>query len=214
MGKRKPSPVTLAGAASRRDKVRPGHEDATPQRLRHARVAGSADVDGQGVRRLAEPFDLLRARNLLDRADAAANDVLWHAGDRLRTHWHMGLRDGLSALDVSRPSVDGGGTVALTPTEAALRHRDSYRRAAEAIGPRLLPYVIAVVIEGRPVATLRTMVGDTGHARTAEARALERLREGLHRLCDFWVMRTTSRPMPLRAWRDDSAARGRSGADI
>lgn len=202
MRKRKPSPVTLAGAASRRDKVRPGHEDTTPERLRHARAAGSAQVDGQGVRRLAEPFDLLRARNLLDRVDVRANDVLWHAGDRFRAHWRMGLQDGLSALDISRPSVDGGGTVGLTPTEVALRHRDSYRRAAEAIGPRLLPYVTAVVIEARPVATLRTLVEDTGHARTAETLALERLREGLHRLCDFWGMRTQSRRVPLSSWRD------------
>ena len=204
MGKRKSAAVTLAGRTPRHDKVRPGHEDATPERLRHARRSGGASVDGQGVRRLAEPFDLLRARNLLDRADSAANEVLWQAGDRLRTHWLRGLQDGFSALDISRPSVDGGGGPdAYTPTESGLKHREHFRRAAEAIGPRLLPYVVAVVIEAQPVAALRTMVADTGHARTAEALALERLREGLHRLCDVWRMRTSPRPRPFGSWRAD-----------
>lgn len=206
MRKRKASPVSLAGAAARRDKLRPGHEDATPERLRHARQGGAATIDGQGVRRIAEPFDLLHTRNLLDRADVATNEMLWHAGDRLRTHWRLGVQDGLSALDVSRPVVDGGGGGGLTPTEAALRHRDSYRGAAAAIGPRLLPYVTAVVIEARPVASLRALVGDTGHARTAEALALERLREGLHRLSEAWGMRTNARSLPLRAWRADPEA--------
>ena len=203
MRKRKASAVSLAGAAARRDKVRPGHEDATPERLRHARQNGAAAVDGQGIRRIAEPFDLLHTRNLLDRADVTTNEMLWHAGDRLRTHWRLGVQDGLSALDISRPVVDGGSGAGLTPTEAALRHRDGYRRAAAAIGPRLLPYVTAVVIEAQPVASLRTLVGDTAHARTAEALALERLREGLHRLCDAWDMRSSARPMPLRAWREE-----------
>ncbi len=206
MRKRKPSPVSLAGAAAKRDKVRPGHEDATIERLRHARQSGAATVDGQGIRRIAEPFDLLHTRNLLDRADVTTNEMLWHAGDRLRTHWRLGVQDGLSALDVSRPVVDGGSGAGLTPTEAALRHRDSYRAAAAAIGARLLPYVTAVVIEARPVASLRALVGDTGHARTAEALALERLREGLHRLCDAWGMRSSARPLPLRAWRADPQA--------
>lgn len=206
MRKRKIPPVSLGGARAGRDKVKPGHEDATAERLRHARLTGSVTVDGQGVRRLAEPFDLLHRRNLLDRADPATNDALWHAGDRLRTHWQIGLRDGLSALDISRPSVDGGSGAGLTPTEAALRHRDSYRRAVEAIGPRLLPYVMAVVIEARPVASLSALVGDTAHARTAEALALERLREGLHRLCDFWGMTPKALTLPLRSWRDDEAA--------
>ena len=183
--------VTLAARATGFGRVNRGHEDATAERLTQARRAdgpGAAAVDRQGIRRIADAFDLLRKRNLLDRIDVAANETLWHAGDRLRGHWHRARLDGLSAIDLARPSVDGGGGGSLAPSEAAQRHRDEMRRAAEAIGPRLMPFVTGLVIEGRSIASLRDLVRDTSHARTAEALALERLREGLHRLCSLWGM--------------------------
>ena len=64
-----------------------------------------------------------------------------------------------------------------------------------------LPYIQGSVIDGCPLAALRPLVTDAGHARTAEALALERVREGLHRLCDLWRMRPNERPLPLAAWR-------------
>ena len=200
--------VTLAIRAPGLGKVGRGHDDATPERLAQARRAdgpGAAGVDGQGVRRIADAFDLLRRRNLLDRSDVAANETLWHAGDRLRGHWHRARLDGLSGVDLARPSVDGGVRGSLAPGEAAQRHRDEFRRAAEAIGSRLMPFVTGLVIEGRPVASLRSLVHDTSHARTAEALALERLREGLHRLCSLWGMTPNARPLPIKAWRDEAA---------
>ncbi len=197
MPRRKSAAVSLAG----RDVAR-GHEDATPERLRQARRIGAAGVDAAGVRRIADPFDALRSRNLLDRLDIAGNETLWFAGDRLRTHWHRARMDGLAAIDLSRPSVDGGGGGDAGPGTAALRHRDELRRAVAAVGPRLMPYVSGVVIEGRPVAALRGLVGDSGHPRTADALALERLREGLHRLCDLWRMRPDARPLPIAGWRE------------
>ena len=210
MPKRKLGPVSLAGRGSgppAGDRVRTGADDATPERLRQARTGGGACVDAQGVRRIAEPFDQLRARNLLDRADVAQNETLWQAGDRLRLHWHRARFDGLATLDLSRPQVDGGGEPgALTPTEAVLRHRTQIRRAAEAVGPRLLPYLRAVVIDAHPLAALHGMVTDTAHARTAEALALERLREALHRLCDHWSMHPNRRPLPIGHWRDPDPA--------
>ena len=204
--------VTLASRATDFGKVGRGHDDATPERLAQARLAdgpGAAGIDGQGVRRIADAFDLLRRRNLLDRIDAAANETLWHAGDRLRGHWHRARLDGLSAVDLARPSVDGGSRGgSLAPSEAAQRHRDEFRRAAEAIGPRLMPFVTGLVIEGRPVASLRDLVHDTSHARTAEALALERLREGLHRLCSLWRMTPNVRPLPIRNSREAGTAAG------
>ena len=210
--------VTLASRTTGRGKVGRGHDDATPERLAQARGAdgpGAAAVDGRGVRRIADAFDLLRRRNLLDRIDVAANETLWHAGDRLRGHWHRAQLDGLSAVDLARPSVDGGVRGSLAPSEAAQRHRDEFRRAAAAIGPRLMPFVTGLVIDGRPVASLRDLVRDTSHARTAEALALERLREGLHRLCGLWSMTPSARPVPIKAWRDEAAGRadGRTGPD-
>lgn len=196
MPRRMRAAVSLAGTG----RVAPGHEDATPERLRRAVEGGEARVEA-GVRRLADPFDALRGRNLLDRLDIAANETLWHAGDRLRAHWHGARLDALSAVDLTRPCVDGGGGDPGGPGDAARRHRDAMRRAAAAIGPRLMPYVAAVVLEGRPVASLRGLVAESAHARTAEALALERLREGLHRLCALWRMDSEARPLPLAGWR-------------
>ncbi len=197
MPRRKTSAVSLAGGP----RVARGNEDATPERLARARQGGEAVVDPAGVRRIGDPFDALRSRNLLDRLDIAANETLWHAGDRLRRHWHLSRLDALSAVDLARPAVDGGAGGADTPGEAAQRHRDELRRAAEAVGERLMPYVEGVVVAGRPVASLRGLVGDSAHARTADALALERLREGLHRLCELWRMRPDARPLPIASWR-------------
>ena len=199
--------VSLAGRIAK-DKVRLGFEDATPERLKQARLGGSASVDGQGLRRIAEPFDVLRARHLLDRTDAAVNEVLWQAGDRLRGHWHRGMLDGLSTLDPSRPSVDcgGGGPGALNPTESAVRHRQNWHRAAEWVGARLFPYVEGIVVSAQPIGALRGLVGDTAHARTADALVLERLREGLHRLADLWSMHRRHHPVPVRTWREPPPA--------
>ena len=200
MPRRKGSAVSLAGAA----RVARGHEDATPERLARAvGEGGEAGVDPAGVRRIGDPFDALRSRNLLDRLDIAANETLWHAGDRLRRHWHLSRLDALSAVDLTRPSVDGGGGGG-TPGEAAQRHCDELRRAAEAVGARLMPYVEGVILAGLPVSGLRGLVGDSAHARTADALALERLREGLHRLCELWRMRPDARPLPIASWRAEA----------
>ena len=197
---RRIGPVSLAGGG----RPSPGHQDATPERLRRAAADGEATVTPAGVRRIGDPFDALRSRNLLDRLDVVANETLWHAGDRLRAHWHRAGLDALSAVDLARPHVDGGGGGPGAPSEAAGRHRDEMRRATAAIGPRLMPYVAGVVIEGRPVSALRGLVAESAHARTAEALALERLREGLHRLCALWRMDPEARPLPIAGWRAEA----------
>ncbi len=199
MPRRKGPAVSLAGRRS----VARGHEDATPERLARAHEGGEAAVDPAGVRRIGDPFDELRSRNQLDRLDIAANETLWHAGDRLRRHWYLSRLDALSAVDLARPAVDGGTGGAAVPGEAAQRHRDELRRAAGAVGERLMPYVDGVVIAGQPLASLRGLVGDSAHARTADALALERLREGLHRLCELWRMSPDARPLPIASWRAD-----------
>ncbi len=199
MAARRARKVTLAGGRSAKVASR---QDATPERLAHAGRDGAAGVDGQGVRRLADAFDLLRNRQLLDRESPSRNALLWEAGERFRRHWHLGRLDGLSGFDFTRDSVDGTGPGATAPTEAALRHRDALRHASLAVGTRLLPYLSGIVVESRTVAALIPLVTDTGHARTAEALILERLRESLHRLCDHWGMRPGRDTRPIRAWRD------------
>ncbi len=154
------------------------------------------------MRRIGDPFDTLHARGLLDRQQPDTNALLWQAGDRLRRHWHMSRLDGLAAFDFMRESVDTSGAFSMSPSEAALRHRDAVRAAMAAVGGRLWPYLNGMVLAARPLAELRTLVSDTGHARTAEALALERLREALHRLCDLWSMRPNARPLRIGGWRD------------
>ena len=184
---------------------RPGLDDATPERLTHARRAGTAELDRQGVRRIGDPFDALLARGLLDRRSPDENARLWQAGDRLRRHWHMTRLDGLTAFDFTRESVDTSPVPDGTPSEAALRHRDAIRAAMTAVGPRLWPYLSGIAIDARPMAELRGLVTDTGHARTADALVLERLREALHRLCDLWQPKRAERPRRIGAWRDTDA---------
>lgn len=199
-GKRRP--VSLGGTP-RYARLAPGAEDGSPERLAHAARDGAVLADAEGCRRLADAFDLLRARQKLDCGDAARNELLWQAGSRLRRHWHLGQMDGLTGFDFSRESVDGtGGAGATTPTEAALRHRDAYRGATEVVGPRLLPYLVGLAIEGRTVGDLCGLISETAHARTAEALVIERLRESLHRLCDLWGTRAVSSAR-LRHWREE-----------
>ena len=173
---RKAKLVTLAGPEGAR--VRRGHEDATPERLRRARAGGEAPVDRAGVRRIGDGFDALRSRNVLDRLDVVVNETLWLAGERLRRHWHGAGYDGVSSIDLSRPSVDGRGSGGLAPSEAAQRHRDALRRAEAAVGPRLMPYLRGSVVEGLPLSALKALVADAGHARTAEALARRRRSTG------------------------------------
>ncbi|MDX7953765.1 hypothetical protein P7D22_21610 [Lichenihabitans sp. Uapishka_5] len=182
-------------------------QDATPERLRHAAARSTVGLDPQGVRRIGDAFDLLHARNLLDRENPATNALLWQAGDRLRGHWYLTRLDPLAAFDFRRESVDGGGAPSPGPSHAALRHRESLRDAEAAVGARLLPYLTGLVIDGRTVAELRPLVADTGHARTADALVIERLREALHRLCEHWSMgRPAGRPGRVRGWRAPDAA--------
>ncbi len=172
----------------------PGHVDATSERLRHALREGAVAIEG-GTRRLADPFEALAARQRLDQANARTNMLLLEAGLRFRRHWHGGQLDGLKAFDFSRESVDGGfgAQGGTAPTEAVIQHRGACRRATEAVGPRLLPFLTGIVIAAQPATALCHLVSDTAHARTAEALVVERLREALHRLVQHWGMASGAR---------------------
>jgi hypothetical protein len=193
----KGKPVSLAGS-KRYPKLAPGAEDGTPERLAEAARTGEVGAEN-GVRRLADPFDLLRRRQTLHRRDPAVNDRLWEIGDRFRRHWHGSRLDSLTAFDFTRELVDGTSGQATTPTEAATRHRAFIRKAAVAVGPRLMPILMGVVVEARQAATLAHLIGESDHARTAETLVIERLRESLHRLGDHWEM--ADDPVPRGRYR-------------
>lgn len=199
MPARRKRPVSLA-ATAKAGGLRRGFTDATPERLRQAGGAGGTQIGPDGVRRMADPFDTLRSRGLLAPADPRLNDLLWQAGERFRQHWARAADDGLATIDLSRPAVDGGPGGRDAPGPPGLRHAEALRAARAAVGPRLEPYLVGLVIDARPAAALAAEVTETGHARTAAALVLERLREALHRLCEHWRLIPRVRPTGIRAW--------------
>lgn len=221
MSARRKKPVTLANIPARydgpRDKVVPGNQDATPERLSKARKnshkvkasdrgqdgavkVDAAAVDASGVRRLADPFDVLKSRGLLAVGQPEMNEVLWHAGNQYREHWHGAGMEGAQAMDLTRDIVDGGtGVVGIS--EHVLGHAQQLRAANRAIGPRCAAFVVGIVLRGATVTSLAHLVRESGNARTSEAIVLERLREGLHRLCDLWGMKPDDKGGKIRRWR-------------
>ena len=201
---RKAKRVTLAGPDGTR--VRRGHEDATPERLLRARAGGEAAVDRAGVRRIGDGFDALRSRNLLDRLDVVVNETLWHAGERLRRHWHGAGYDGLSSIDLSRPSVDGW----LDRRTGAERGRSaaSRRVAPGRSGGR--PPTDALPARQRRRRSARWRSCGSSRQTRAMPAPPRRWRssacgKACIGLCDLWRMRPNDRPLPLAAWRSEVA---------
>ena len=149
-----------------------------------------APVNPAGVRHVADPFDLLRNRNLLDRKDPAMNATLWFAGDRYRKYWHASGMCGVAAMDLTRAVVDGGSSAGGMPSsDYAMDCRKKLREANAVIGPRHAALFCAIVLHGQTIASQRHMIFDSEREKTADLIALERLRDCLHRLCDLWGMR-------------------------
>jgi len=158
---------------------------ATPERLAHSH--GHAIGAGDRVQRvLAAPLDGLYARRALD-ADPERNALLYEAGQRYRHHWHRAGLCTLSAQDLGR--VGGGrGTPgwALPPTEAAAWHRGEYDRARACLGPYLMRWLDAIVIEERAPLEVARQTTRYADKTTATAIAMELLRSGLSLLAGHW----------------------------
>ena len=178
-----PRPRRQANAAAVEERF-----DATPERLARARDAGAAasrDSDPgssfRGVRRILDPFDLMRANRVLAPHDSKLNDVRWLIGESLRRTHQRARTDALRAV---APDRVGGATgygprPGLPQTEAALYARDKLRQAEERVGPAAWPILTRIVIEGAGVRECRGFVPELATPWRADAVVTDRLRVGL-----------------------------------
>ena len=176
MSKRKPAARSRAAAA--------GRLDATPERLARAADAGqSAAIGADRLRRIGDPFDVLRAHRALAPQDARLNDQRWLAGEALRRLHQRASLDSLRAVAPER--IGGGGfgpRSGLPASEIALHARDRLRVAERLAGPAAWPILRRIVIEGGGVRDCRAGVAEVTTAWRADAIVMDRLRVALDAL--------------------------------
>lgn len=155
--------------------------DATPERLARARDAGEAQTrDIERVRRILDPFDVMRANRVLAPHDPKLNDIRWLIGESLRRTHQRAQLDSLRAVAPDRFGATGfGPRPGLPQTEAALHARDKMRKAEERVGPAAWPVLIRIVIEGAGVRDCRGLVPELATPWRADAVVTDRLRVGL-----------------------------------
>ena len=168
------SPTAPPGAVAER-------LDATPERLARAREAGEASTrDADRVRRILDPFDLMRANRVLAPHDSKLNDIRWLIGEALRRAHHRARLDALRAVAPDRIGATGfGPRPGLPEAEAALHARDKLRKAEERVGPHAWPIVTRIVIEGAPVRDCRGFVPELATPWRLDAVVTDRLRVAL-----------------------------------
>ena len=83
--------------------------DATPERLARARESGQASERIERVRRLSDPFDVMRANRVLAPHDSRLNDIRWLIGDALRRLHQRASLNSLRTIDLERVGSTGFG---------------------------------------------------------------------------------------------------------
>lgn len=208
-----PQAAMLAARKRQFGTVAPSHEDATEQRKdRAVEAGGETFVDGQRVRRVADPLETLYRKGLLaprkesDTHEDPMNFVLYQAGVRYRQEWTGAGFVGIAAQDLTRDIVDGG-VGRNDGSDYAAECWKKVRAVADAVGPRLLPYLNGLTVDEKPVSKMAASVTDTRSQRLAEAIAMERVREALHRVAEVFNMHPNTRPRPIIAAADDRVTR-------
>jgi len=142
-------------AATRRAKARARDEserlDATAERLARAAEAGQRSERGADkLRRLVDPFDVMRSTRALAPHDPRLNDLRWLIGEAFRRLHRRADLDALRAAPLDRVGGAGapGPRSGLPTSEIALNARDKLRAAAALAGPAAWPILTRVVIEG------------------------------------------------------------------
>jgi hypothetical protein len=155
--------------------------DATPERLARAREAGETPTrDGERVRRILDPFDVMRANRALAPHDPKLNDIRWLIGCSLRRTHQRARLDSLRAVAPERLGATGfGPRPGLPQAEAALHARDALRKAEDRVGPAAWPILTRIVIEGAGVRECRGFVPELATPWRADAVIIDRLRVGL-----------------------------------
>jgi hypothetical protein len=161
--------------------------DATPERLARAREAGAATTrDAERVRRILDPFDVMRANRVLAPHDPKLNDIRWLIGESLRRTHQRARMDALRAVAPDRLGARGyGPRPGLPETEAALHARDKLRKAEDRVGPAAWPILTRIIIEGAGVRECRGFIPELATPWRADAVVTDRLRVGLDLLGDL-----------------------------
>ena len=159
--------------------------DATPERLARAEEAGQDVEKAPGrVRRLLDPFDVMRATRALAPRDPRLNDLRWLTGEALRrVHSRAGF-DALRAVAPDRIGQGGGfgPRAGLPASEIALHARDKMRACEDKVGPAAWPILVRVIIEGGGVRECRGFVPEIVTPWRADAVVTDRLRVALDAL--------------------------------
>lgn len=161
--------------------------DATPERLSRAREAGATPIrDAERLRRILDPFDMMRTNRLLAPHDPKLNDIRWLIGESLRRTHQRAQLDALRAVATDRIGSTGfGPRPGLPQSEAALNARDRLRKAADRAGPAAWPIVTRIVIEGAGVRECRGFVPELVTPWRADAVVADRLRVALDSMGDL-----------------------------
>lgn len=157
--------------------------DATPERLARARESGQASERIERVRRLSDPFDVMRANRVLAPHDSRLNDIRWLIGDALRRLHQRASLNSLRTIDLERVGSTGfGPRSGLPESEMALHERDKLRAAEQMAGVPAWPILERVVIQGGGVRDCRTLIVEVQTDWRADAISCDRLRVSLDAL--------------------------------
>ena len=158
--------------------------DATPERLERAREAGQkSEHSAERLRRLLDPFDVMRTTRALAPHDPKLNDIRWLIGESLRRLHQRARLDNLRAIAPDGIGASGfGPRPGLPASELALHARDKMRHAEEKVGPAAWPIVTRIVIEGAGVRDCRGFVPEIVTPWRADAVVTDRLRVALDAL--------------------------------
>jgi hypothetical protein len=132
--------------------------------------------DEEALRRILDPFDVMRSTRALAPHDPKLNDIRWLIGEALR---RVHQRAKLSAREAARAST---GAMHFPLTEIALHARDKIRAAEQTVGPDEWPIVVSIVIEGACVRDCRSLVPEVVTPWRADAVVMDRLRVALDQL--------------------------------
>ena len=151
-----------------------------------AKPAKPATRDAERVRRILDPFDVMRANRVLAPHDPKLNDIRWLIGESLRRTHQRARLDSLRAVAPDRIGSTGfGPRPGLPQTEAALHARDKMRKAEDRVGPAAWPILTRIIIEGAGVRECRGFIPELATPWRADAVVTDRLRVGLDLLGDL-----------------------------
>jgi hypothetical protein len=165
----------------------PNRLDATPERLKRAKEAGQSAARGvDRLRRILDPFDVMRSTRALAPHDPKLNDIRWLVGEALRRVHHRAQLDQLRAVAPDRIGSTGFGPRAGLPaSEVALHARDKIRAAEQRAGPAAWPIVTRIILEGSGVRECRGFVPEIVTPWRVDAVVTDRLRVALDQLGDL-----------------------------